>query len=163
MAITFHSFSAGDTTSVTAVNSNFTLINTYLSDGIPVTDLNNEYADVIIGPFTVDALGINSAHYIIRMKPPLMTTTLIPVRAMISFDTGTGDATMDVKVNGTTILLSAGALVATTADNVATADSFAISSIGANTTLSFHIIESSTSATISGITAMLWCKTKHRE
>jgi hypothetical protein len=162
MGITFHSFSAGDTTSVTAINSNFTLINTYLSDGVPVTDLSNEYADVIIGPFTVDALGINSGT-VIRMKPPPMTTTLVPVRAMISFDAGTGDATMNIKVNGTTIMLSAGALVAATSATVATADSFATgATISANQTLSFHIIESSTSATISGITAMLWCKTKHR-
>ena len=161
--ISFITFAAGDTTSHDDVNSNFNMVNTYINDGIPNDDLANPYADVVIGPFTVDALGSGSAHHIIRMKPPLMNDTLVPVRAMISFDAGTGDATMDVQASGVTILLSAGALVAATADNVATADSFAINTISANQTLSFHIIESSGANTISGITGCLWCKVKHRE
>ena len=157
--ISFITFSAGDTTSHTNVNSNFGRINTYISDKIPNVDLANQYSDVIIGPFTIDSIGANSAHHVIRMKPPLMNGTLNPHRAMVSFDTGSGDAELDIKLSGTTILVAP--LTSTVSNAVATVDSFSTETIGANQTLSFHVIESGGANPINGITVCLWCKSKH--
>tara|TARA_R110002167_G_scaffold58769_5_gene166506 strand:+ start:8498 stop:8971 length:474 start_codon:yes stop_codon:yes gene_type:complete len=157
MAITFITFSAGDTTSHTNVNSNFGRINTYIAAGIPNTDLNNKYADVLIGPFTVLTLANNTAHHVIRVKPP---SALVPVRAEISFDGSTGDVTLEVKEGGSDIMAI---LTATTVDTIVTRDSFTDASIAADSTLSLHIVCTNTGATVTGVTASLWCKSLHRE
>ena len=157
MAITFITFSAGDTTSHTNVNSNFGRINTYIAAGIPNTDLNNKYADVLIGPFTIPALAHDTDYHIIRVKP---LNAIVPVRAELSFDAGASDATLEIKENGSAIMTI---LTATTVDTVVTRDSFTDASIAANSTLSFHISCANVTGSLSGITASLWCKSLHRE
>lgn len=168
MTISFNTLTNGTANDARPVNSNFTKVNVELftTKLAPESSLQNPYADVIIGPFTVGTLGASSNHFDIRISPPVMDDVLIPVRASLSFNSGgaNADATLDIVevVGGTSGSIFTSVLTATTAVTVFTRDSFSDVSIAANSVLRFEISESTGNAAISGITAMLWCKTRHQ-
>mgnify|MGYP005832486027 CR=1 FL=1 len=163
MAISFSAVANGAANDGSVLSANFAKVNTELftTKLAPEEALQNPRSDFMIGPFFVATVAGGANAPVFRIKTPgTLDDVIVPLRASISFDSNAtnGDATLDIKEDNTTILTSV--LTATAVDSVFTRDSFADSSIAANSTLSFHV--AGVTAAVSGVTVALWCKSRHR-
>jgi len=162
MAISFDAITNGATNDGSVLSGNFAKINTeiFTTKLAPEEVLQNPRSDFLLGPFFVDSLSSGATAQVFRLKTPnTLDDVIVPLRATISFDAGSGDATLDITEDGSTIFTSV--LTATTVDSVFDRDSFADDSIAQDSTISFHVVNAGGGHT-SGITVALWCKSRHR-